>query len=52
MLFWLVFWWQKALNKVIQCYIHALHEVVIHHIGAADSLSVHRFFQQLIRGHV
>ena len=42
----------KAQNKVIQGCIHARQEAVNHHIGAADSLSVHPVFYQLIKGHV
>ena len=40
------------LNMVIQRCIHAMHAACIHHIGAADSLSVHPVVYQLIRGNV
>ena len=39
----------KVLSKVIQQGIHARGAAVLHDIGAADSLSVHPVFHQLIK---
>ena len=33
-------------------YTHAMQESVIHHIAAANSLSVHPVYHQFILGHV